>query len=99
MNKLCLIRYKISNFLKTFENYFFWRVIEKEYKNIRPKMRDLDELGDNHLKMLDNIIRYGLIDNPNHNISKSFRQILSYIHQFFSIVNRLTLDDIPSYAW
>ena len=62
-------------------------------------MKDLDHLSENHLKMLDNIIRYGLIDNPNHNISQSFRGILNYISQFFNIVNRLALDDIPSYSW
>ena len=49
--------------------------------------------------MLDNIIRYGLIDNPNHNISQSFKQVLGYINTFFTVVHRLTLDDIPSYDW
>lgn len=49
--------------------------------------------------MLDNIIKYGLIDNPNHNISKSFKKILNEINTFYNIVSRLTLDDIPSYAW
>lgn len=49
--------------------------------------------------MLDNIIRYGFIDNPNHKISQTFKQILSEINYFYNIVNRLTLDDIPSYSW
>lgn len=49
--------------------------------------------------MLDNIIRYGFIDNPNQNISKIFKQILSYVNQFYNIVNQLALDDIPAYSW
>lgn len=49
--------------------------------------------------MLDNIIRYGFIDNPNQQISQGFKQILSEINHFYNIVNRLTLDDIPSYSW
>ena len=49
--------------------------------------------------MLDNIIKYGFIDNPNQNISKTFKEILAYIGQFYNIVKMLTLDDIPSYSW
>lgn len=49
--------------------------------------------------MLDNIIKYGFIDNPNHNIAKTFRQLLAYVHQFHQIVTKLILDDIATYEW
>jgi hypothetical protein len=47
--------------------------------------------------MLDNIIRYGFVGDPQQNISKKFRQILNMIHDFSNIVNMLTMDDIPRY--
>jgi len=47
--------------------------------------------------MLDNIIRYGFIDNPHQNISKKFRQILNLINDFSVIVNMMTIDDLPRY--
>jgi flagellar biosynthesis chaperone FliJ len=49
--------------------------------------------------MLDNIIKYGYIDNPSHNIPKTLRQLLSYVHQFHQIVHKLTLDDIAAFEW
>ncbi len=73
MSRLCVVRYKISNFLRIFQNYLFFRVIEKEYKKFRTHFAELQDLEENHLKMLDNIIRYGFIDNPNQNISKTFK--------------------------
>ena len=47
--------------------------------------------------MLDNIIKYGFIDNANQTISKNFRQLLVYINEFYQVVNKLVLDDIASY--
>jgi len=92
-----MVRYRISNFLKMFENYLFFRVIEKEYKNMRANITELNHLELNHVKMLDNIIKYGFIDNANQTISKNFRQLLVYINEFYQIVNKLVLDDIASY--
>ena len=47
--------------------------------------------------MLDNIIKYGFIDNANQTISKNFKQLLIYINEFYQVVNKLVLDDIASY--
>jgi len=80
MNLLCVVRYKISNFIKIFENYLFFRVIEKEYKTMRANITELNDLELNHIQMLDNIIKYGYIDNPNLIVSKNFKQLLIYIN-------------------
>lgn len=60
-------------------------------------INDLHELENNHLKMLDNIIRYTFIDNPNQNTSKNFRRNFTLINEFYQIIYQLTLDDLPGY--
>lgn len=45
--------------------------------------------------MLENIIRFTFIDNPNQNASKNLRRNLMLIHEFYQIIYQLTLDDIP----
>lgn len=80
LNKLFATRYIIQTFLNTFQNFFFFRVIEKEYKTLRQKLGDAnEELQMHHIKMLDNIIRLGFIDNPANNISKEFRRLLGVV--------------------
>lgn len=62
-------------------------------------INNLHDLEANHLKMLDNIIKFAFIDNPNQNISKNFKRILLYINEFYHIVYELTLDDLPQFKW
>ncbi len=64
---------------------------------MRANITQLNDLQLNHVKMLDNIIKYGYIDNPNLIISKNFKQLLIYINQFYQVVNKLALDDIANY--
>ena len=64
---------------------------------MRANINELNDLQLNHVKMLDNIIKYAYIDNPNLTISKNFKQLLVYINQFYQVVNKLALDDIASY--
>jgi hypothetical protein len=89
--------YIIRNFLTSFQNYLFFRVIEKETKLLTLRTTDLHDLETNHLKMLDSIIRSGCIDNPVQNISRRIRSLLSVIHEFAGIVHRLASDDLPLY--
>lgn len=53
-------------YLNTLQSFLFYRVIEKEMKTIKTKLKnkDINELAVVHLNMLDFIIRRGLIDNP-----------------------------------
>lgn len=60
---------------------------------------NLHDLEHNHLKMLENIIRFSFIDNPNSNAPKNFKHTLGLINEFYQIVYQLSLDDLPGYRW
>lgn len=66
ISKLYQTRHIIHMYLNTLQSFLFYRVIEKEMKTIKTKLKnkDINELAVVHLNMLDFIIRRGLIDNP-----------------------------------
>ena len=61
------------------------------------KENELNELSSLHLKMLDSIIRMGLIDNPYNDISKIIRILLSTVRDFKNITDLFCQDDLPIY--
>ena len=99
MRKLYATRYMIQVFLSTLENYLYYRVIEREIKHLKQKLKEkeLNELSTLHLKMLDTIIRAGLIDNPHKDISVIIRGMLAKTREFKNTIDLFCQDDMPSY--
>lgn len=47
--------------------------------------------------MVDNIIKFGLIENPHRDISKRIKNLLSKVREFKNIVDMFCEDDVPEY--
>lgn len=61
------------------------------------QQQELNELSALHLKMLDNIIKVGLIDNPHNDISKIIRTLIVKVKQFKNTIDMFCQDDLPTY--